>query len=81
MQTIKFRLKVSNKTYIKFFLHNIIYLSILNINIIILIYIKKKICQYINKKYFAIHIVKKGKYIDFKGLSPKYTINNKNFFG
>lgn len=39
----------------------------------------KSICQYLIKKYYATYLVKKGKYIDCKDLSPKYTSDCKYF--
>ena len=38
---------------------------------------RKEICQYISKKYYAICLVKKGKYRDYKDLPLKCITNDK----
>lgn len=40
--------------------------------------LKKEKCQCVIKKYCSVYLVKKGKYIDYKNLSPK-CINNSNY--
>lgn len=34
---------------------------------------KKKICQFVDKKYFAIYLIQNGQYEDDEDSLPKYT--------